>query len=110
MGVQCSIILTYNSGRNQDEIDKQIRHFIGMPEDERSHIEAMGDRNWGPTDLNTEVICMRDWFEAECQIFFLFLKSLEWENKETVQIYYCPASYHSDGYELFRYVKLFETK
>lgn len=103
MGVQCNIILTYYTERHH-EIEKIIDH-LGVPKDADTEINPIGDRGWGPADMQSQVICMKDWYEAECQAFIVFLSTIAWDSPDTVQVYYCPAS--DENHQSFRYVKLF---
>jgi hypothetical protein len=108
MGVQCNIILTYYTESKWDYIREKINGYLGsdyIKENDWPIESPAGDRAWGPTDLQTHVICMKNWEESECFAFFVFLKTMEWDFPETVQIYYAPASFKN--YELFKCINLF---
>lgn len=63
MGIQCNIILTYYTEMDWDEIRDKIQKYIGSFK--KNRIEAEGNRNWHPTDLQYHVICMKDWEEEQ---------------------------------------------
>jgi hypothetical protein len=106
MGIQCNIILTYTTDGDDTEIVEVKKHLNTSGE---STINAIGNRAWGPADgeMSTHVICMKNWYEEECEDFIKFLKTIKWKYPDTVQVYYSPAS--SSSFEPFICVNLFET-
>ena len=103
MGVQCNFIITWYE-EDGPYAEVLIYNFLKYGT-ATSAIAAGGTRNWGPGDLQTEVICMKDWFEDECQRFIAFLKTITWEYPDTVQLYWQPATF--ENHIPFRYQKLY---
>jgi len=103
MGMQCNIILSYHTHLdidNENFIIDKIRGF-GVPM-QGLKIQNEGNRAFEPT---MHVICMKNWHEEECDNFFNFLRTIEWDFPESVQIYYTPA--HDDDWKAFKYFPLF---
>lgn len=111
MGKNCNIIITYYTENftEQNEISK----ILGVEEinyfDNNSEIKSAGNRAWSPCDMQTHVICMKDWGTKECKDFIKKLRNqVNWQFLKTVQIYYLPATYDNHG--KFKLVDLSKTK
>ncbi len=111
MGVNCNIIITFDSNdiEGQQYLRLAINKHLEIPHDHETKIFPIGNRAWEPTDLDTIVICMKDWYEEECQAFFNFLRTLQWPAPKSVQIYYreaCPVVRPFTAFYLFQNVTL----
>lgn len=106
MGRQCAIFLSYYSEKLNEV--KEIRKVLGRNNIvEHTKIDAIGDRAFD-NGMECEMICMKDWGEAECINFIERLrKEVNWNYPKTVQIYYAPEVEGEENYSNFTLVKLF---
>lgn len=91
MGINCNIIITYDSDTDEN-VRLSINQYLNIPPGVETQIVPVGNRAWDPTDLQTIVVCMKSWHEEECQQFFTFLRTLPFKNRKSVQIYYAEAA------------------
>jgi|SRR6185503_3422849 len=100
MGVNCNIIITWASDVSVHfDPSEKIKEYLKISSQHSSSIEPIGNRAWEPEDTDCEIVCMKDWFEEECQKFFEFLGTLPWNfYRDTVQIYYRPADFRNNPF------------
>jgi len=107
MGQQANFIITYYSELN-DEIE-QLKMIMGLPSDQYTDIDSMGNRAFGSEDVQVEILSMKNWGKDECDYFIdNVLSKIKWSRPNTVVALYIPVGepcyniwineFHAGGY------------